>query len=81
MVPAIEDQKGAGNRRQEQQAILRKDIVVEQSSTFLLANTILTFLAVAVEGRQVDIRTCLILQPVLMIGPEARMDDECGKSV
>ena len=81
MVPAIENQKGTGNRRQEQQAIFRKDIVEEHSSTFLVANTILTFLVVTVQGRQVDIRTCLILQPVLMIGSEARMDDESGKSI
>ena len=82
MVSAVENQKGTGNRRQKQKAILREDIVVEQPSTFFfIANTVLIGLVIAVEGRQVNIGTCLVLQIVLVIGPEACMDDESGEAV
>jgi len=81
MVPAVENQKGTGDWRQEHQAVFREDIVVEHSSAFFLANTILSCLVIAVQRGQVDIRTCLVLQPVLVISPEARMDDESSKSV
>jgi hypothetical protein len=81
VVSAVENQKGTGDRRQEQQAIFREDVIVEHPSTFFTANTVLTGLVIAIEGGQVNVGTCLVLQPVLMIRPEACMDDESGEAI
>jgi len=81
VVSAVENQKGTGDWRQKQKAILREYVVVELPSTFLPSNTVLTGLVIAIQGGQVDIGTCLVLQPVLMISPEACMDDKSGEAV
>ena len=81
MVSAEENQKGTGDRRQEEKAIFREDVVPEHPSTFFIANTVKSFRVIAVERGQVNIGTGLVLQRVVMIRPEACMDDESGEAV
>lgn len=81
MISAVENQKGTCDRRQEQKAIFRKDVVVEHPSTFFSTKTVQSGRVIAIEGGQVNIGTCLVLQHVLMIGSEARMDDKSGEAI
>jgi hypothetical protein len=82
MVSAVENQEGTSDRRQEQHTIFREDVIVKQASTFFaIANTVLTGLVITIQRGQVDIRTCLVLQPVLVIRSEACMDDEGGEAI
>jgi hypothetical protein len=81
VVSAVENQKGTGDRGQEQQPIFSEHVIVEHASTFFPSNTILSGLVIAVQGGQVDVRTCVVLQPVLMVRSEACMDDESGEAV
>jgi len=81
VVSAVENQKSNSDGRQEEKAIFREDVVVEHPSTFFIANTVQTGLVIAIEGGQVNVGTCVVLQPVWVISSEAGMDDESGEAI
>ena len=80
MLATVEHEENTGERRKEEQPVLRKYIVMQLSSSCLVAYHVLLRLVVSIQRGQVNVRRCVVLRPVSVIGPEASMDDKRGEA-